>query len=688
MRRISCKSMLITLPVCSLLLALEVLADDVAAPTQKIGSHSAVSTEDGSIRDDELVDFICEQINANGGKSKIKDVKIMVAACYGGGVLDDMERAFGPGGACEGIPWVGGSASAPDQTALGWNDATVDKFPEAENLGSTWTDALAGNSHFSENSQAGVIRNGSTTNNVLSDLRTARENDDSGPNGDKGESPQVASGNGGDQIMWNMEGAKHEAVVFGGSQTSKRHHNNVENVTTALGNTWPAGTHNINTIDGGTTQELKDAIQAAAEKLDENTQLVIYIDDHGQTSFDFDEAIGGIANILIEDSESWTFELADGWFQGLFGNYFAQPSEMPAPSLDLHITSCDSCSNWRYHFNGWELPFPGGDTNGLVQLPIPFTWVQPGMNSVWIEPHAPGNLKAAGNKPQTHLGSLIVSRMELSSGPISELSAEQILLPGQSAAFFDADRNGEGIFVELLDDKIALVYIFSYTNNGSGQAWMVGLGRQVGEGIIIHELLIPSGASFGPDFDPNDVVRANFGSLAFHFPSCGISEQLGSLFVYPEFDTNYETLESHNYSQLTSLVDCETSAGLANSSLSGSWFDPTHDGEGIVLQVLKNGVVVVQWFTYDGEGNQMWVQGTGTIVDNVLTVDNLFTTHGPQWGAGFDPDALTMIDWGVLTMTFTGCGVAVVNYDSSADFGQGTLNMVRLTNLMGITCVQ
>ena len=39
-------------------------------------------------------------------------------------------------------------------------------------------------------------------------------------------------------------------------------------------------------------------------------------------------------------------------------------------------------------------------------------------------------------------------------------------------------------------------------------------------------------------------------------------------------------------------------------------------------------------------------------------------------------------------MEFTGCGVAVVNYDSSAGFGVGTLNMVRLTNLMGITCVE
>jgi len=46
----------------------------------------------------------------------------------------------------------------------------------------------------------------------------------------------------------------------------------------------------------------------------------------------------------------------------------------------------------------------------------------------------------------------------------------------------------------------------------------------------------------------------------------------------------------------------------------------------------------------------MWVQGTGTITGNVLTVDNLYTTQGPKWGDGFDSDALTLPDWGELTI--------------------------------------
>ncbi len=660
------------------------LADDVPAPSQKIGNHSTVATTSGPIRDDELVAYICEQINANGGK--VKDVKLMVNSCYGGGLLDDMEKAFGPGGACEGIPWVGGTASGPEETARGWSDALVNKFPD-EKLGSGWTDGLAGLSTLNKVSTNGVIRNGSSSNNVLQDLQAAGANDASGQGGTKSEHPQVASGNGGDTIMWTMEGAKHEAVVFGGLQTNPRHHNNIENVATSLENTWGSLDSTIQKIDGGSKQDLFDGIATAASRLNENTQLVIYIDDHGGSSFDFDEAIGGIADVLIQDPESWEIEIPDGWFEGMFGNYFATTPEMPAPTLDLHISQCDNCSNWEFFFNGHLLPFPGGDTTGMVSLPIMFYNVRPGSNNLLINPQpASGPQAATGNKPQTHNGSLTVSRMELSSGPINELEADQTLVPGQSAAFFDPDRNGEGIFVELLDGQRAVVYMFSYTREGPGQSWMIGVGEQVGEGIIVHELLRPTGPTFGAGFDPDDVVLNDFGSLAFHFPTCGTSEERGSLFIYPP-DGDYDLLESHNYVQLSKLVDCESSQGSANAALSGSWFDPSHQGEGIILEVLENGKGLVQWFTYDN-GDQMWMQGIGEFDGNKLTVTELFSTQGTKWGDGFDSNDITNTDWGVLEIIFGSCGEAVLNYDSGVGFGVGTLNLVRLSNLMGIPCVQ
>ncbi len=673
--------------IFSLFFVLTSQADDVAAPTQLVGDHSTVATTDGSIRDDELIDFICAQILQNGGK--VKDVKLMVNSCYGGGLLDDMERAFGPNGLCEGIPWVGGSASAPDTTARGWSDETVDMFP-ALNLGSIWTNGLTAAPGSNVGNAAGSMHGGSSSNNVILDLENAGKLDLAGPNGSGKEVPQIASGNGGDGIMWRMANAKHEAVVFGGLQTDKRHTNNIENVKKALEDTWGDAPTNIQDIDGGSSQDLKDAIATAAGRLDENTQLAIYIDDHGGSSFDFDEAIGGILDTLIEDNIAHEFSIPDGWFMGMFGNYFARPAEFPNPYLGLNITECIYCSSWAYYLNGYPLTFPqaGSDRTGLVRIPIPFHGIRPGMNRFEMFPRQPMNLQTSGSKTQTHNGSLRVSNMEISTGPINELLHDQLLLPGQSAAFFDSGRDGEGIFVELLDNGFAVVYLFTYNLDGSGQAWMVGLGEQVGEGIIVREVQQPSGATFGPGFDPADVVRNDFGALAVRLPTCGTNPEPGSLFVSPNLDNGYETLESFNYTQLSSIVDCVTEQGSVNSPLSGSWFDSSHDGEGIVLEVLDNGVAVVQWFTFDSTGKQMWVQGTGTFVGNTLTVTNLFTTQGTQWGSGFNAANVTQVPWGSVTMVFNGCGEATFTYQSTAGFGNGTLNMVRLTSLMGITCTE
>lgn len=682
----------VLLTACAVFQTPLLVADDVKAPTQKSGTHSDVSTENGKIRDDEFVDFICQKIKENG--KGVKDVKLMMNSCYGGGLLDDMERAFGPEGACPGIPWVAGAASAPDKTAGGNADETVKDLEETATVGSTWTDALAGNNPFNVNKMPGPLYGGSKGGGtVMDDFQSAADNDYTGQNGTGRDTPIIASGNGGDQIMWNMAGTKHEAIVFGGAQTDLRHHNNITNMTAGLKDTWDVlppespKNFNIQSLDGGTTQDLLNAIELATSRLDENTQLVIYIDDHGSSSFDFDEAIGSVADVLFEDEVSFEFQIPEGWFDGFFGNYFSGSSEILSPTLNLDINECNACSHWEYLINGVPVPFPGSDFDGLVKIPVPFWAMRPGTNYLIIRPReSSSNRAVGGSTPKTHLGTLRMDRMELTTGPINELHAFPRLLPGQSAAYFNPNRNGEGIFVELLDDEQVVVFVFTYTLNGPGQAWMLGTGRQVADGIIINEMLRPTGATFGPGFDPDDVMFNDFGSLAFHPPTCGTSEQPGSLFIYPPAETGYHSTINNNMEQLSQIVDCGTSVGSVNSPLSGSWFDPTHNGEGIILEVLEDGRAIVQWFTYDSTGNQMWIQGFGTFEGNTLTVDNLFTTQGSRWGANFDADDVTTIAWGTLTILFDGCGEAVLNYESSAGFGSGTLNLTRLTTLMGIAC--
>ena len=48
-----------------------------------------------------------------------------------------------------------------------------------------------------------------------------------------------------------------------------------------------------------------------------------------------------------------------------------------------------------------------------------------------------------------------------------------------------------------------------------------------------------------------------------------------------------------------------------NAGLSGSFYDPGRNGEGLVIEWLPDGKVLAIFFTYDLAGDQMWIFGTG-----------------------------------------------------------------------------
>ena len=391
---------------------------DVPAPQQLPGEHSTLCTSDGSIRDDELADYIANKIPQDGdGVPQVHDVKIMFNSCYGGGFADDFERIFGPGGACEGVPWVFGSASGADEPAEGWADGD-----NTDNgFGSCWSDALAGADSSPTNPTPGSIRDG-TSNNVQEDFEAARDNDDSGPDYDDSEHPVVASGNGGGSIQWNST-TSHEAVVFGGSQTDQRHHNNVDNVEEALEGVWADDSCNIQKIDGGTTQDLKDAIDDACANLDSDTQLVLYFDDHGDTEFDLDEFLKWMLPYTIFELESIEFDLHPGWEEGLTGMH--NQGDNPSPFITLELVEPIYSEEWSILLNEVAIPLPAGNLTGTLELPVDWQSIYTGSNALEIF-----SINASGP--------MVLNNLELCSGPINEIEKQS------------ADGTGEGYYL-LID---------------------------------------------------------------------------------------------------------------------------------------------------------------------------------------------------------------------------------------------
>jgi hypothetical protein len=382
--------------------------EDIAAPQQIVGEHSTLSTSDGHIRDDELADYIASKIPKDGnGVPQVKDVKIMFNSCFGGRFADDFERVFGPDGECEGVPWVFGSASGSNELAVGWEDG-----PETDNgFGSSWTDALAGEKSSPTDPTEGSIRDG-TSDNVLDDFETARDNDDAGPNHNDWEHPEVASGNGGASIRWHTQGTKHEAVIFGGKQTDERHHNNVNNVEEALEDVWPDGSRKIQKLDGGTEQDLKNAIDEACSRLDSDTELVLYFDDHGGADLDIDEqnAASMLSPIEITGNFSIDFDLDASWEESLAA--MVDQCDDVSPFVILEFAKPIISEEWAISLNDVPIALPTGNLTGELELAVNWTSIQKGTNYLEIAPLPTDPFEALV---------MVLDNLELSSGPINEI---------------------------------------------------------------------------------------------------------------------------------------------------------------------------------------------------------------------------------------------------------------------------
>ena len=122
--------------------------------------------------------------------------------------------------------------------------------------------------------------------------------------------------------------------------------------------------------------------------------------------------------------------------------------------------------------------------------------------------------------------------------------------------------------------------------------------------------------------------------------------------------------------------------------ITGSWYDPERDGEGYNIEIVGSALdpqLLAYFYTYDADGNQMWLVGTGPANGDTAVVP-VQVTSGPVYGDGFDKDDVVREDWGTLTFTFSSCTAGSVVRASTMGFGTTTEDFVRLTFVTGLTC--
>jgi hypothetical protein len=298
----------------------------------------------------------------------------------------------------------------------------------------------------------------------------------------------------------------------------------------------------------------------------------------------------------------------------------------------------------------------------------------------------------SASHPQLANGGLYQARIRLRANgkPITGFSAGQLFRyeagfnepvvvdDRYSGAWFDPGHKGEGLVVEVLEGDRALVYWFTYHADGS-QRWLLGTGSLRDGRLEVGELSDTEGGRFGDDFEPDDVKLKTRGSLSITFLSCS-----RALLNY-NVDNNggHQALE-----RLTVLAGhgCARLDSPLENELSGSWYDPAHEGEGFIVQQLDARRALVLWFTYNDSGKQSWLLNTGNIDDGQISFPEMLQPLGGVFGRSFDPADVTRNPWGELILKLE-CDGGLAEYRSTlAGYSDGTQQLERLSRLQNSFC--
>ncbi len=177
--------------------------------------------------------------------------------------------------------------------------------------------------------------------------------------------------------------------------------------------------------------------------------------------------------------------------------------------------------------------------------------------------------------------------------------------------------------------------------------------------------------------------------------------------THADITATYENLLAGSYKHLNAFVgqieatgvdykaqyleQSEVDAILGQSSMTaeagdGSWLIVGHNGEGVVTDITHDGKFILYWYTYDEEGDQMWMVGVANEFSGSHVHLTLYRYTGPVFGPGFDSDDRVEELWGEASIDFKDCTTADLNYQSVSGFGSGDLQLSRIYYPAGSLC--
>ncbi|MEP6484718.1 MAG: hypothetical protein ABJB01_09720 [Rudaea sp.] len=217
-----------------------------------------------------------------------------------------------------------------------------------------------------------------------------------------------------------------------------------------------------------------------------------------------------------------------------------------------------------------------------------------------------------------------------------------------SGQWYDPQRSGEGIGLEILPGNKAVVYFFTYPPAGAtnAQTWMVGVGDVIDNGIEFADVQLPS-------LDASGHIQAHhWGRIGLTFNDCNSGamrwdgpENWGSLAVPLVRLASPEGL------------GCGVQGGSPPraKAATGSWDDPTYSGRGFLFEQLSSQSIATLWFGFDANGAQSWVGGILNANADGSFSGPVARTFGTHFGPDFDRAAVHRVINGTLTTSPFSC---------------------------------
>jgi hypothetical protein len=228
------------------------------------------------------------------------------------------------------------------------------------------------------------------------------------------------------------------------------------------------------------------------------------------------------------------------------------------------------------------------------------------------------------------------------------------------------------------------LFVSWYTQLDGQPVWLTGTGP-LNKDVAYIDLISTQGGNFPPAFNAADVQRTDWGLLRLDFTD----ENHANI----SWETQAEGYNNGEMAiqRLTQLSQTSTNTSAIDACLSGTFFNQDQSGHGIILEVLEEpeNTLVLTWFVYN-ETQQFWLLASGSIQGDSATMQAKYTT-GTTFPPLFVSADVQRVDWGEISVDKINNDTIRLSWfpnDENQSFGNGNIEMQRLTHIEGINCQQ